>query len=115
MQELINKRIVKGLDIDEHEADGTQIIKWYKGKVTTIRNKKKAQVVWDDENERNDWKKLLPNKQKKLVDGSWQKNILKKYSNLIKINLLKKPVIKIFYLSIQFVAQICCTILFSET
>ena len=73
MQELIGKHIVKGFDIDEYKEDGTQIIKWYKGKVTAIRNKKKFQVIWDDEDERNGLTKLLSNKWNKLVHESWRK------------------------------------------
>ena len=45
MQELIGKHIVKGFDIDEYKEDGTQIIKWYKGKVSVFCFKNKALVV----------------------------------------------------------------------
>ena len=82
MQELSGKSIVKGFDIDEYKEDGTQIIKQYKGKVTTIRNKKKVWAVWDDEDERNGWTKLLPNKWIKLVDGSLRKEHTYKIINL---------------------------------
>ena len=43
LQELIGKHIAKAYDIDEYEEDDTQIIKWYKGKVTVIRNEN---TVW---------------------------------------------------------------------
>ena len=53
MQELVVKYIVKGFDIDEYKEGGTQIVKEYKGKVTTIRKKKKSWVVQDDEDDEN--------------------------------------------------------------
>ena len=84
MQELINKHIVEGFDIDEYEEDGTQIIKWCKGKVTAIRNKKKSWVVWDGESGRNDWKQFLPNKWNKSIDESWKNKYIYKIISLDK-------------------------------
>ena len=57
----------------EYEKDGTQILKFFKGKVTAVRKKIQVWVVWDDEDERNGWEKILPSRWNKQVDGSWRK------------------------------------------
>jgi len=40
--QVIVERKRKGFDIVKYKENGTQIVKWYKGKVIAIRNKKKA-------------------------------------------------------------------------
>ena len=55
----------RGLLMKEYKKDGTQILMFLKGKVTTVRKKIQVWAVWDDEDEKDGWEKILPSKWKK--------------------------------------------------
>ena len=40
--ELVGERILRGFKLNEYEADGTQIVKWYTGKISAIRKKQQS-------------------------------------------------------------------------
>ena len=72
----------KGILMKKYKKDDTYILKFFKEKVTAVRRKIQVWVVWDDEDERDGWRKVFTINWNKQVDGGWQKEPTYKIVNL---------------------------------